>query len=75
MNRDSVRILLIASTPRHTGIGSCSFYIRDADAIYTELVSIGANIPDPPVSHPWGLRSFEVIDPEGNRLSFSQTFE
>jgi uncharacterized glyoxalase superfamily protein PhnB len=75
MNRDSVRILLIARTPRHTGIGSCSFYIRDADALYTELVSIGANIPDPPVSHPWGLRSFEVIDPEGNRLSFSQTFE
>lgn len=75
MDRDSVRILLVARTPQHTGIGSCSMYIRDADALYTELLSKGANIPVPPVSHPWGLRSFDIIDPEGNRLSFSQTFE
>ena len=75
MDRDSITLLLIARTAKHTGIGSCSFYINNADALYTELLAKGAHIPVPPVSHPWGLRSFEVIDPEGNRLSFSQTFE
>jgi len=75
MDRDSVRLLLVARTEQHTGIGSCGMYIRDADALYEELQAKGAHIPAPPVSHPWGLREFHVLDPEGNRLSFSQTFE
>ncbi|MDF2188037.1 VOC family protein [Paraflavitalea sp. CAU 1676] len=75
MDRDSVRLLLIQRTPVHTGIGSCCCYIRDADALHRELMAKGASIPAPPVSHPWGLRDFTVIDPEGNRLSFAQTFE
>lgn len=75
MDRDSVRLLLVARTAQHTGIGSCSFYIRDADALYEELQARGANIPAPPVSQPWGLREFHVTDPEGNILTFAQTFE
>lgn len=75
MDRDSVRILLVARTPQHTGIGSCYVYIRDADALYEELLANGANIPAPPVSQPWGLREFYVLDPEENRIGFAQTFE
>lgn len=75
MDRDSVRLLLVARTPQHTGIASCDTYIRDADALYQELLAKGAHIPAPPVSQPWGLREFHVIDPEGNTLTFSQTFE
>jgi hypothetical protein len=26
-------------------------------------------------SHPWGLRDFRVLDLEGNRITFAQTFE
>jgi len=28
-----------------------------------------------PESHPWGLRDFVVLDPEGNELTFGQPFE
>jgi uncharacterized glyoxalase superfamily protein PhnB len=75
MDRDGMRLLLIERTARHTGIGSCSFYVTDADALHAELVAKGADVQGEPVSQPWGLREFKVLDLEGNRLSFAQTFE
>jgi catechol 2,3-dioxygenase-like lactoylglutathione lyase family enzyme len=75
MDRDAVTVLLIARTAQHTGIGSCYVYIRDADALHAELLAKGANVQGEPVSYPWGLRDFEVLDQAGNRLRFSQTFE
>ncbi len=75
MDRDAVTVLLIARTAQHTGIGSCYIYIRDADALHAELVAKGANVQGEPVSHPWGLRDFDVLDMAGNRLRFGQTFE
>ena len=75
MDRDSTRLLLVARTERHSGIGSCYFYVRDADALYAELVAKGAHIRSEPVSQPWGLREFKVVDLEGNQLTFGQPFE
>ena len=75
LDRDDVRLLVIARTPRHTGIGSACFYVRDADALHGELVRNGADVQGAPVSQPWGLREFAVLDPDGNRLTFAQTFE
>jgi len=75
MDRDGLRLLLIARTPQHSGIGSCAFYVNDVDSLHAELVSKGANVQGEPVSQPWGLREFKVLDLEGNRLSFAQTFE
>jgi len=75
MYRDDITLLLIARTERHTGIGSCEFYIRDADALHAELLAKGGNVQGAPVSRPWGLRDFAVLDLEGNRLTFAQTFE
>jgi len=75
MYRDAVTILLIERTERHTGIGSTGFYIADADKLHAELKARGANVEGEPVSYPWGLRAFRVFDMEGNRLTFSQTFE
>jgi predicted enzyme related to lactoylglutathione lyase len=75
MDRDDVRLLLIARTSAHRGIGSAYFYVRDADALYAEFLEKGADVQGEPVSQPWGLREFSVLDPEGNRLSFGQTFE
>ena len=75
MDRDEVTVVLIARTAKHTGIGSCYVYVRDADALHAELVSQGANVLEQPVSYPWGLRHFRVLDLEGNRITFGQTFE
>jgi catechol 2,3-dioxygenase-like lactoylglutathione lyase family enzyme len=75
MDRDAITILLIVRTADHKGIGSCEFYVADADAHYAEFTAKGAHTLGPPVSYPWGLRAFRVLDPEGNRLTFAQTFE
>jgi uncharacterized glyoxalase superfamily protein PhnB len=75
MDRDEMRVLLIARSARHTGIGSCTFYVTNADVLHAELTARGADVQGPPVSRPWGLREFSVLDPEGNRLTFAQTFE
>src|SRR5262249_16713924 len=85
MYRDRVTVLLIARTPvavsfmthtpRHNGIGSFEVYVENADTLYAELSAKGANLQGEPVSHPWGLRDFRVLDIEGNRITFAQPFE
>jgi catechol 2,3-dioxygenase-like lactoylglutathione lyase family enzyme len=75
MDRDDVRLLLIARTDRHKGISSACVYVHDADALYAELRRKGANLQGEPISQPWGLREFRVLDLEGNQISFSQPFE
>jgi catechol 2,3-dioxygenase-like lactoylglutathione lyase family enzyme len=75
MDRDAITVLLIARTEQHKGIGSFGTYVSDVDALYAELLANSARILGEPVSHPWGLRNFIVLDLEGNRITFSQTFE
>jgi len=74
MDRDEVRLLLVSRTPEH-GVAAASFYVRDVDALYAELVGSGADVQGEPVSQPWGLRELRVLDPDRNRLTFAQTFE
>ncbi len=75
MDRDEITVLLIPRTEQRPGIGSTYVYIEDADALYAELRAKGANVQGEPVSYPWGLRDFAVLDPDGNRLRFGQPFE
>lgn len=75
MDRDDVTVLLLERKDRGQGHGACEFYVRDADALHAELVARGANVQGEPVSRPWGLRDFRVLDPVGNELTFAQTFE
>lgn len=75
MYRDNVTFLLLGRTETHLGIGSFTAYIKDADSLYDEFVSKGARIEAPPLSRPWGLRDFTVIDPSRNRVTFAQPFE
>lgn len=75
MDRDAITILLIQRTEKHKGIGSFGTYVSNVDALYAELLAKNAGILGPPVSYPWGLRNFQILDLEGNRITFSQTFE
>ena len=50
-------------------------YASHADSLHAELTANGAEIQSEPVSRPWGLREFEVLDPEGNRLTFGEPRE
>jgi uncharacterized glyoxalase superfamily protein PhnB len=75
MYRDNVTLLLIERPETHKGIGSCTVYIENADQLYQELASKGAKTLAPPVSRPWGLRDFTIVDLDGNRITFAQPFE
>jgi uncharacterized glyoxalase superfamily protein PhnB len=44
--------------------------VTDVDALYAELRSCGARILVEPKNYPYGMRDFEITDPDGNQLSF-----
>ena len=47
-----------------------SFGVDDVDAEHERLLKLGAEMLNPPTTHPWGARSFQFKDPDGNILSF-----
>jgi predicted enzyme related to lactoylglutathione lyase len=46
------------------------FNVDDVDAEYRRLLSLGAEMLNEPTTHPWGARSFQFRDPDGNILNF-----
>jgi uncharacterized glyoxalase superfamily protein PhnB len=38
--------------------------------LYAELAERGANILKPPQDYPYGMRDFDVLDPDGNQVTF-----
>ncbi len=46
------------------------FNVDDVDAEYKRLVSLGVEMLNEPTTHPWGARSFQFRDPDGNILNF-----
>ncbi len=75
LDREAVRVLLVARTPERPGPGACYLYVRDADALHTELTARGARPDGPPITRPWGLREFELRDSAGNRITCGQPIE
>jgi uncharacterized glyoxalase superfamily protein PhnB len=49
--------------------------VEDVDALYAELKARGARAPKPPKDYPYGMRDFNVIDPDGNQLTFGMSTE
>ena len=54
-----------------TGCGRAilSFDVPEVDVLAYRLLDLGAEIVKLPQTHPWGMRSIWVKDPEGNILS------
>jgi len=46
------------------------FNVDDVDAEYKRLLPMGAQMLNEPTTHPWGARSFQFRDPDGNILNF-----
>ena len=46
------------------------FNVDDVDAEYNRLLPLGAIMLNEPTTHPWGARSFQFRDPDGNILNF-----
>ncbi len=70
--RDEIALHLIAArqTRRLPGNGAVCVFVRDVDAVHAELAERGANIVKPPQNYDYGMRDFDVLDPDGNQLVF-----
>lgn len=74
MQRDKVTLVLAAKTTLYDAVSSAYVYTSNVDELHAELSAKGANILGNPISR-WGLRNFDVLDLEGNRIRFSQRLE
>jgi uncharacterized glyoxalase superfamily protein PhnB len=73
--RGAVTIHLQASsqTTSPPGAAALSLFVGSADEIHRDLVRRGARIIKPPASYPYGMRDFDVLDLDGNRLVFGSS--
>ena len=72
VERDDVTIHFQAArmTSRHAGQGAVNIFVTEVDALHDELESRGATVLQPPGDRPYGMRDFDIDDPDGNRLTF-----
>ena len=70
--RDEVQLHLAPAslTGKVAGQGQLCLFVRDVDAIHAELAARGARILKPPHSYDYGMREFDLLDPDGNRLIY-----
>ncbi len=46
------------------------FNVENVDAEYKRLLALGVEMLNEPTTHPWGARSFQFRDVDGNILNF-----
>ena len=70
--RDDVALHLLAGhkAKRLPGNGAICVFVRDVDAVHAELAARGANVIKPPQNYDYGMRDFDVVDLDGNQLTF-----
>jgi catechol 2,3-dioxygenase-like lactoylglutathione lyase family enzyme len=70
--RDEVALHLLAAhrTGRLPGDGGICVFVDDVDRIHAELAARGARVLKPPQDYDYGMRDFDVVDPDGNQLTF-----
>jgi catechol 2,3-dioxygenase-like lactoylglutathione lyase family enzyme len=70
--RDEVALHLLAAqeTKRLPGNGGICVFVKDVDGVHADLVSRGANVIKGPQNYAYGMRDFDVIDLDGNHLTF-----
>jgi catechol 2,3-dioxygenase-like lactoylglutathione lyase family enzyme len=70
--RDEVGLHLLAAavTKRLPGQGGLCIFVRDVDQIYAEVSARGARLLNRPEDRDYGMRDFDVVDADGNQLTF-----
>jgi catechol 2,3-dioxygenase-like lactoylglutathione lyase family enzyme len=70
--RDEVALHLLAAreTKRLPGNGGICVFVNDVDKVHAELNTRGANVIKPPQNYDYGMRDFDVVDLDGNHLTF-----
>ena len=52
------------------GNGGISVFVSDVEGVHAELAARGAKVLMPPDNCDYGMRDFDVVDLDGNRLTF-----
>jgi catechol 2,3-dioxygenase-like lactoylglutathione lyase family enzyme len=70
--RDEVALHLLAAqeTKRLPGNGGICVFVRDVDHVHADLLLRGANVIKAPQDYAYGMRDFDVVDLDGNQLTF-----
>jgi len=73
LRRDSVS-LAVVRTPKPAVNETTAGYIdvSEVDVLHATCVERGANVVNPLMEHPWGMRDFVAEIPGGHRLAFGQ---
>ena len=70
---DALLHLSATKTPRRALGGACAyFFCDDVDAYHAEVKSKGAKIETELETYEYGMRDFNIEDPDGNLLTFGQ---
>jgi uncharacterized glyoxalase superfamily protein PhnB len=51
--------------------GAAYFVIDNVDEYYQEIIHRGIKVAEPPADTEWNAREMAIIDPDGNKLRFS----
>jgi uncharacterized glyoxalase superfamily protein PhnB len=65
-----IHLQAASDTKRQPGHGAVNVFVTDVDALYQELKSRGVRILHEPKDYPYGMRDFDVLDLDGNQLTF-----
>jgi hypothetical protein len=70
--RDEVALHLVAAqqTKRLPGNGGICVFVRDVDHVHADLLARGANVIKAPQDYAYGMLDFDVVDFDGNQLTF-----
>jgi catechol 2,3-dioxygenase-like lactoylglutathione lyase family enzyme len=69
--RDEVALHLLAAdkTEQLPGHGGLCVFVKDVDAVHAELVERGAKVIKAPQDYAYGMRDFDLVDLDGNRIT------
>ena len=57
------------------GTSSCYITVDDADSVWAEVQKAGVRVTRPIENSGYGMRDFNIADPDGNNVGFGQTIE
>jgi catechol 2,3-dioxygenase-like lactoylglutathione lyase family enzyme len=69
--RDSISLDLISMPEGRCGTAMAYIQLSGVDAYFSELKGRNIDLSEPG-DRPYGMRDFEVVDPDGNRLAFGE---
>ena len=72
--RDNAAVHLARGEHRPTGV-RLFFWVKDVDALYTEVTERGATIAMPIGTRPYHLRDFSIRDPNDVEVVFGQDWD